>query len=317
MIHVVACTDANYVVPTCVMIYSVVLNNPGVCFHIIVDDSVADSHKYMIRDCGTKNGGSVYLYPVDLGDLKSFPSIGSFSKYISKATYYRLFLPDILPHDIHKVIYLDSDVIVRHSLEELWNFRIDDCAIAGSIDFFDAHIGLYNRLEYPMDKGYINAGVLLINLDLCRNNLMITRCLDFLENNASKIRAHDQDVLNYVLQDEKTILPLKFNLQSGFLFKPEYVYFDFLKYREELETSISDPVIIHYTDFPKPWIQGCIHPYRNEYLKYAYHSGLKNFHIIKRKESIKQILRRLLIRMGVFSASPNYYRSDLSLERLT
>lgn len=40
--------------------------------------------------------------------------------YISRATYYRLLIPQILSEDIHKVLFLDCDIIVRHSLRPLW-----------------------------------------------------------------------------------------------------------------------------------------------------------------------------------------------------
>ena len=45
--------------------------------------------------------------------------------HVSLATYFRILIPRILPADIDKVLFLDSDVIVRAPVAELYNQSID------------------------------------------------------------------------------------------------------------------------------------------------------------------------------------------------
>ena len=65
-----------------------------------------------------------------------------------------------------KVLYLDVDMIVRHSLDSLWDTDINDYAIAAVPDMDEQSHIESNRLPYPMETGYFNAGMLLINVDL-------------------------------------------------------------------------------------------------------------------------------------------------------
>ena len=66
-----------------------------------------------------------YLFPEHL--LKDFPVYQEGQpQHISLATYYRLFITKFLPENIDKLIYLDCDIIVRKSLKELWDIKIDN-----------------------------------------------------------------------------------------------------------------------------------------------------------------------------------------------
>ena len=39
----------------------------------------------------------------------------------SLSQYARLFISSVLPENLEKVLYLDCDIIIRQSLDELWN----------------------------------------------------------------------------------------------------------------------------------------------------------------------------------------------------
>ena len=45
--------------------------------------------------------------------------------YYSKATYFRLFLPNLYPQ-YDKVLYLDSDIILNDDIAKLYNINIKD-----------------------------------------------------------------------------------------------------------------------------------------------------------------------------------------------
>ena len=88
---------------------------------------------------------------------------------------------------------------------------------------------------------------------------------DFMIHHADRIVYHDQDVLNYTLRDCKIELPIKYNLQSGFLWIDKN--YD-RKYHQEVMGTINNPAILHFTGAKKPWHQSCRHPYRSSFFKY-------------------------------------------------
>ena len=171
IINIVACTDKKFIMPTGVMMTSVCENNmdTDVVFHIIVDEDVNTDDCQDLKDAVTiYRGKSVLFYHAnDKMQKKSFPK-GMNRNDITRTTYYRLYLAELLPAELDKVLYLDGDVIVRHSLLPLWNTNIEEKAVAAAYDCSSGRIEYYNRLKYPFELGYFNAGVLLINLKYWR-----------------------------------------------------------------------------------------------------------------------------------------------------
>lgn len=295
-IDIVVCIDNKFVMPTGIMIHSICVNNPEVeiAFHVITNQ-VSDKNKKKLLDTIIPfHSKSIAFYNVDGIDFSDVPRMEDGAR-LSITTYYRLYLTEILPTTIQKVLYLDGDIIVRQSLKSLWDTDLTNIAIAATTD---AHYHLdsyYERLGYPVDKGYFNAGVLLINLEYWREHHLLSAFKDFMKNHADRIVYHDQDVLNYVLQDSKKELPVKFNLQQGFLWRNKpYPQ----KYIKEIKEAINDCVILHFTG-PNPWYKSCRHPYRSTFLKYKMSSAWKNEPIkedrplsVRMKKAIATILRK-------------------------
>lgn len=143
------------------------------------------------------------------------------SKILSVGTYYRLFIPDVLK-DIHRVIYLDGDVIVTLDLKELWDIDIKDNAIAARIDpiFQDEmnrnpknFIPVYQKLNFNRNDllKYFNAGILYMNLDFIRNSLSLSDSGGKYLKDYPKTPRADQDALNYLFINSIYYLPDKYN----------------------------------------------------------------------------------------------------------
>ena len=275
-IHIAVCLDKGYVMPTGVMMYSVCVNNQNVDidFHVLIDDSVTENGRQELRDNINKfKGKEIVFYLVNRKATLNYPLI---KKHLTRAAYYRLFLSDMLPITIEKVLYLDGDVIVRHSLQHLWNTDLSNYAVGTVMDVCDGDIKIYNRLRYPYQKGYFNSGVLLINLKYWRNNHIIKDFYEYLNHYSERIMQEDQDVMNVVLQDKKLKLPVKYNLQTAFLSNDPC--WDYWKHESEVKMGIEDPVIVHFTSKWKPWYAGLRfpHPYRNTFFKYQSQTKWKN-----------------------------------------
>ena len=310
MLDIVACTDHRNVMPTGVMMCSVCVNNPDVIiqFHVITDTDVTDEDCHDLADVAAPYGANVHFYRVDEQVLgKPFPQVDN---RITRAAYFRLYLTDILPPSIEKVLYLDGDVIVRHSLKELWNVDLSGYALAATLDSRDESIDRYEGLGYSKSLGYFNSGVLLINLAYWREHQATKLFGEFLRDRWETIRWHDQDVLNYVFREQKMRMPIKYNFQDGFLFKtPEY---DWPRYGEEVMAAKKDPVIVHFSGEIKPWkYTYAHHPYQSTFYKYQDMTKWKGVFIDERPYStkVRNIFGNLLRRMRVLPhIGPLYMR---------
>ena len=94
--------------------------------------------------------------------------------------------------------------------------------------------------------------------------------MDLIIKHPEKIVLHDQDVLNITLHDKRFHLPMKYNVQNGFLCKTAKEEFGsrYDEYKNDLLEAIANPVIIHFTDGKKPWhVEDC-NPLSYEWFKY-------------------------------------------------
>ena len=144
---------------------------------------------------------------VNMGDTSKDLYI---SRHIKIPAYYRLFICDVLP-DLDRCIYLDGDTIILKDLSELYNTDLGDNIIGGVYDLCGG-IGKH-RENHPLNepKKYINSGVLLINLNRYKNESTIL--IEYAKNH--ECYYHDQDVINYVLENKITLLPLKYNFYNN------------------------------------------------------------------------------------------------------
>lgn len=269
--HILLSTDSNYIMPSAVMITSVSINNAysDVTFHILIDGSVEENQKEQLKNSINNNKHHIVFHNIDRKLFERFPMVSGVKHYITLATYYRLLIPSLLPEEIHKVIYLDGDMIVRRPLDKLWNTDIEKYAVGVVTDMEeDKHD--YKRLGYDKSFGYFNAGMLLINLDYWREHKLEDVFFKLIAEEPERIILHDQDVLNITLHDQKLNLTKRFNVQSGFLRKPEYSGLGnrYEEYKNDIIEAIKEPVIVHYTDKFKPWHIEDSNPYGYEFMKY-------------------------------------------------
>ena len=289
-IDIVACLDKGYVMPTGVMIYSACANNPDldIDFHVIIDESISDNDKQdLIDTISPFEGKRCLFYNVNSHLYKNFPL--THSQWLTLATYYRILLTEILPDSVTKVIYLDGDCIVRHSLLPLWTTDISNYAIGTVFNAFEGQIERFNRLRYSPDFGYFNAGVLLINMDYWRKHQVSNSLIEYINKYPERIAVADQDVMNYVLKDSKISLHPKYNFQTDMLRRTPCFYY--WKYEDKVKEAIADPVIIHFTSLEKPWYAYMRnpHPYISSFVKYQNQTKWKGVKIEKR--NLKKRLR--------------------------
>lgn len=172
--------------------------------------------------------------------------------HVSKTSLLKYYIAQALP-DLDKVLYLDSDVLVLHDLNELYQTNIEGKYLAAVKDpswfFENTHV-----LELNLEKRgfYFNAGVMLMNLKKIREDNLLAKLEDYTNNNFRTYM--DQDAFNVVVGDDVAVLPFKDNTMNFFF---EHVDLPTMtKYYGEnwqsLEDVFAPATVLHFASSKKP-----------------------------------------------------------------
>lgn len=268
-IHISFCTDTGYMMPCGVAIISVCENNKNtnICFHLVITVKNGETIDEVntIIDIITSYHQEYKIYELNEESISNFVCSGS--SYISTTAFARIFLPNILSDDISKVLYLDGDIAVNGSLEDLWNIELPvDCPLGGIIDSCGTSVSYRDVVKMPLSLPYINSGILLMNLDVWRREGLTAKAAECAT--AHKFPFLDQDTLNYLLQGRIMLLPIKYNVQTLFLFNDETKWNVEYTYLQEIREAVKNPVVVHYVSANKPWLDEYC-PLREIWKKYC------------------------------------------------
>ena len=202
-----------------VVIASVLRNtDEDVCFHILHDETLTEENKRKLEETAKTSPskssrlghGRINFINVALS-MKKFAGV-DFDKIcgrFSRGTLYRLMISEVASSEINTLIYLDCDMVVSLDIAPLWR-SVDGsikCSLAGvhenrSIDLPNATIDRRNIKTDNMGLAreyYINAGILVMNLDKLRaerscKKALFQRAVDYIEKFNPPLL--DQDFLN-------------------------------------------------------------------------------------------------------------------------
>ena len=193
-------------------------------------------------------GHAVNWLAVD--DLDHGPLEGLIA-HTSASAIDRLLLPAVLP-ELDKVLYLDSDILIRDDIRGLFDTDLADAPLAARVplpavgrgyqmnvlaglsklgarseDFF-----AWATASAPLGFSSFNAGVMVLNLARMRADGFVSRFLPA----ASAFRLHDQQILNFYASNRIVPLDARFN------------------YIPHQDIPL-DPTIVHWAGAFKPWGQ--------------------------------------------------------------
>jgi len=219
-------------------------------------DKVSENIKNKIASMRKKWSFTIHFIDVSDDSFREFPIHNG-----SYATYYKLALGRLLPHEVSKIIYLDSDMIVTTSLASLYHTDIWECYAAVVAESLKRH--------FPLGGPYFNAGMVLFNLEKWRCENLEGQAIQFGYDHPDWIIWVDQDILNYLFKGNVIYLPLKWNkIPSEILLGNSTQWGGF--YSETEMSKVGKELgIIHYAWIDKPWLPMCQHPNKASYWKYA------------------------------------------------
>ena len=190
------------------------------------------------------------------------------------ASYARLCLGEIMPEDMKKILYLDSDTMIKDDISGFYDSEIDGKICLGVWDIIDEKY--YTKNGIAPEHFYINSGVLLINLEEWKKHFSEDSIMK--NSDVPNLDMPDQDIINvtlFRLGAKDYVAPMKYNLLMPFLewdFDSVRKIFPVLdeKYysREEFEESVRHPAIVHIVDGfnGRPWHKGNTNPLTPEWL---------------------------------------------------
>lgn len=266
--NIVYACDNNFAEMLGISMVSLFENNKN-CGEInvyILDDEISDTNKNKLKKIADKYDRRFVC--ISVRDV--FVPEKLQSEHWSKSAFTRIYLRVLLPENVKKVLYLDCDTIIRTDLCKLYEIDIENYTMAGVCDCVSK---LYLRnIDLKETALYCNSGVLLINLDRWDEKEFMT----FLEGHINYIKYPDQDVINGVCSKKMRRLDIGYNCYTAVF---DFTYENLLKFRkppffyskDEVEAAKNNPAIVHFTTSflsLRPWVEGCGHPFVNEWLKY-------------------------------------------------
>jgi lipopolysaccharide biosynthesis glycosyltransferase len=307
-ITVVAATDKEYAQHMTVMFVSLLENISAKYFVdiYVIDGGIILQDKKRIYLSLSKYKCKVKFISIKPEVYKNFPETPS----RSYATYFRLFIPELLDKSIHKVIYLDCDIVVNGNIGELWEIDLNKYLLAAIEDYgINRSVKFSNSLKINLGMNieniYFNAGVLVINLTKWRENHLTNRVQEFLIKNYDSIIFADQDGLNAVIGEEWLLLDPKWNQQV--------TYFELINNKkiltDDLINAVKEPKIIHYTvgyyTKTKPWDYLDMHKFKGEYYKYISLTEWKGF--VPVNKNFKNMILKFIYKIFIWRILYKFY----------
>ena len=158
--------------------------------------------------------------------------------HFSIVTYYRLFIASLFVQ-YDKVIYLDCDLVVLGDISKLYHTELGDNILGACPEQFvqnTKEFRAYAAEALGVDPdGYVNAGVLLMNLAEFRKNRIEEKFVHLITEHDFDLLDPDQAYLNYLCFDKIQILSNGWN-------------------KEPMPLACEGKKnIVHYALYKKPW----------------------------------------------------------------
>ncbi len=243
------CTDANYLVGTCVALFSLLRNNPGVArkhsLTVVCSDAVAAQAIGVFEEIAAAFSVTIRVRPSTslLGiDYRFQTKWGLFTPGhgLSDAAYYRIFMAQrLIEEGIEgRALYLDSDTCIGPGIDDVLEFDLQGRPLGARCELPLPEIRRAAQKLGLDPETYFNSGVLLFDLSHPALPNALAHAVDVALHKHDMLTFVDQCALNIAFQDRTAMLPEDFN---GFVRQTDTL------------GPVKEPVVWHYLAQPKPW----------------------------------------------------------------
>lgn len=296
-INVAVSINDNYCEPLIVMLTSLFINNKESKFTVyLLFSDLQSKNLNDIKNCVENYHADLKAIMIERDFFNQVSSV--FVPHVSRETFYRLLLPELLPSHLDRILYLDPDIIVQGSIASIYHMDFHGKSIiAASVAPDNGRWNLMKKkLRIPLKSLYFNAGVTILNLVKLREDQHFKKdfLLNYLNNNYKQLGEGDQAYLNKFLWNKSIILNcLKYNYNTViYCDLNESITKRIRDVWKELRisnTARKNAVIIHYRGPSKPWHSDYCGKLGDVYWKYANIAGYKRKQGDKAKNSIAKV----------------------------
>lgn len=324
--NVLLASDDNYAPLLGVTIYSLLKNNASEFNKInilILDGGISETRKAKIESICDEFTDKITLTFIKYDNIEEIIGV-TLNATRPLATYARLLICSLLDENIDKILYLDCDALVVDSLKELWNTDISNYPCGAVLDAGPPYINTF--LNFPKNHEHYNAGLLLINLKLWREENLESQFIDYIISRNGNVFHNDQGVINVICENRILKLKPNYNILSPFF---EVGYDKVMQWygqknyysKELVDDALENPVFIHLTQFVhgRPWFTNAEnHPLRELFDSYVEKTPFKDEIYIKDNRHFKGKLLSFLYKILPYSLICdlfNVYRIYLNRSR--
>lgn len=259
---VVFCIGANYWKHLAVAIFSVVEHTKSLDIFVFYE---SDNKLWRSKILRLVERAKCHISFVPF-DSRLVNGLKKCEGHIGPSTYYRLFIPELLDSNIDKILYLDSDILLRGSVCGLFEVPLNGKIIAARpVYWIDARRELNIRLKRSNDSPYFNAGIMIIDLIRWRNEHITERTVSFIQRYPEQITHPDQCALNHVIGCSFEFLSPMWNVTMAYWETTVSSKIAHINYADLVEAR-ENPMIIHFNGPSKPWHWANRHPWKSSYV---------------------------------------------------
>ena len=247
-INVAFTIDNNFPMFTMLLMESILNNNDSNSDYKfwVVENNVSDKNKKKMEKYVKSRNQQIEFIHFDTKDIDQGTNFFTFSAgAITPIAMARIMLPNLMPKDVHRVLYLDSDMLATTDISELYNTDLGKYTVGMVRNTVPSDVLLYN-----FKNGYHNSGLILMDLDKCRKENSPKQMMDYLYSHRKLFiyvpgdhlkeyyKYPDQDLINIVWDGKIKTLEKRWNNQA---------------IRGSSMVNVLKSGIIHYIGSSKPW----------------------------------------------------------------
>jgi len=247
-IHIALTFDDRYWAPAYATMRSICIvsrRRANIVFHLM-HMGLGEDHRQALTAITAEYGATLEFYDLEsdgalMDRVRQLPPVKHRHLNFSPMVYIRLFLTDIVPGTVERLIYIDCDMMVRAPIEALYDLDLGDYPIAAVLDpygtGFQTGRDFRPKPYYDTTEPFFNAGLMVIDTRRLAAIDPVATAKARLSAEEFASVYYDQDILNIALRNNWLVLEPMWNLQNP---TPSH--------------EALDPRVVHYTGTNKPWL---------------------------------------------------------------
>nr|MCR5421170.1 glycosyltransferase family 8 protein [Lachnospiraceae bacterium] len=228
--NIIMAFDMNFLLPAITAIYSLFTHNNNInlrILHVNLSCNAMQVIKKLQRIGQNNRIEFIYINDELLDRIKI--STGRWKA----ESFFRFYAAELFP-DLDRVLWMDSDILVRNNIEELYYMDFEGNSYAGVLDYTS------NPFERLGISEYINSGILMINIEKLRRTDKMQEYWELVASVDYMGDLPDQDALNIIFKGDIKFISVFWNTFP-------------LNFNDIADVLVENSRIVHYVSDHKPW----------------------------------------------------------------